>query len=194
MTRRTNRASHARRSIVSELICVLALVIFFPPAAAADETERSGDALRVAIPAAAWALTWHRDDREGRHDFYQSFAANVIATYTLKGLVEKERIDGSDDDAFPSGHASAAFQGAAFLHRRYGLRRAWWAYALAGYTGWTRIDADEHDSADVLAGAAVGIASSFLLTQPRDNHVVVAPEFGSDYVGIRFQSILGGHR
>ena len=57
-------------------------------------------------------------------------------------------------DAFPSGHAATAFQGAAFIHRRYGIRRAWPAYVLATFTAWTRVDADEHDTADVLAGAA----------------------------------------
>lgn len=86
------------------------------------------------------------------------------ATWLLKEAVDKERPDGTDDDAFPSGHASMAFQSAAFIHRRYGIRTAWPAYALATATGWTRIDADEHDEADVLAGAALGIAASFLLT------------------------------
>jgi len=148
--------------------------------------EESGDVLRVAVPIAAWALTSHHDDPQGRRDFYESFAANVLVTYALKQVVDKERIDGSDDDAFPSGHASITFQGAAVLHRRYGIRRAWWAYALAAYTGWTRIDADEHDAADVLGGAAVGIASSFLLTQPGEQSVVLVPEFGPAYVGLRF--------
>src|SRR5690606_19571455 len=123
-----------------------------------------GDVLRVALPAAAFALTIKRDDRDGRRQFYRSFAANVGATLLLKEAVDKGRPDGTDDDAFPSGHASMAFQGAAFIHRRYGIRTAWPAYALATATGWTRIDADEHDEADVLAGAALGIAASFLLT------------------------------
>ena len=148
--------------------------------------EDSGDVFRVAVPITAWALTFHHDDPQGRRDFYESFAANVLVTYALKQVVDKERIDGSDDDAFPSGHASITFQGAAVLHRRYGIRRAWWAYALAAYTGWTRIDADEHDAADVLGGAAVGIASSFLLTQPGEQSVVLVPEFGPAYVGLRF--------
>lgn len=172
----------ARRQAFGLLVCTLAVC----RTAAAGSVEDSGGILRVAVPTAAWALTFHYNDPQGRRDFYQSFAANILATYALKQVVEKERIDGSDDDAFPSGHASTAFQGAAFLHRRYGLRRAWWAYALAAYTGWTRIDADEHDAADVLGGAAVGIASSFLLTQSREESVIWMPELGSDYVGLRF--------
>jgi membrane-associated phospholipid phosphatase len=144
---------------------LLLLVSLQPAPVAADGSETAGDILRVALPAAAFALTIKRDDRDGRRQFYRSFAANVGATVLLKEVVDKERPDGTDDDAFPSGHASMAFQGAAFIHRRYGIRTAWPAYVLAGAAGWTRIDADEHDEADVLAGAAVGIAASFLLTE-----------------------------
>ena len=107
---------------------------------ASDDTEAAGDVLRVAIPAAAYALTFKRDDREGRVQFYKSFGATVIATWALKETVDKDRPDGSDDDAFPSGHAATAFQGAAFIHRRYGIRDAWPAYVLASYTGWTRVE------------------------------------------------------
>lgn len=136
-----------------------------PSARAGDFVDTSGDVLRFAIPAAALGFTVKRHDREGRRQFYTAFGANVAATWALKALVDKERPDGTGDDAFPSGHSSMAFQGAAFIHRRYGLRQAWPAYALATYTAWTRLDVDAHDEADVLAGAALGIASSFLFAE-----------------------------
>lgn len=138
-----------------------------------DATERSGDILRAAVPAAAFALTFIYDDPAGRPQFYRSFGVNVAATLLLKEAVSRDRPNGSDDDAFPSGHASTAFQGASFIHRRYGLKAAWPAYVLATYTGWTRIDADEHDEIDVLAGAALGILSSALFVE-RFEHVEVA--------------------
>jgi len=146
-----------------------------PLAIAGDATETSGDILRVAIPAAAFALTYRNGDAEGRDQFYRSFAANVAATLLLKEIVDEPRPDGSDDDALPSGHAATAFQGAAFIQRRYGFRSAWPAWALATYTGWTRLEADEHDEADVLAGAALGIASAYLFAErmPPNLHVAV---------------------
>ncbi|HEX6998012.1 MAG TPA: phosphatase PAP2 family protein [Gammaproteobacteria bacterium] len=150
---------------------------------AAADSESAGDVLRIALPAAAFALTVKRDDREGRRQFYKSFAANAGATLLLKATVDKDRPDGSDDDAFPSGHSSMAFQGAAFMHRRYGWRPAVPAYVLAAYTAWTRVDADEHDEADVLAGAALGIASSFLLAERRNTSV--AASVGPDGFEIR---------
>lgn len=154
----------------------------------ASDTETAGDVLRVALPAAAFALTIKRNDREGRRQFYKSFGATVAGTWVLKESFDKKRPDGTGDDAFPSGHAATAFQGAAFIHRRYGIRGAWPAYALATYTAWTRVDADEHDTADVLAGAAVGIASSFILAKKRN--VNVSALLDGDTVGIRIAGRL----
>lgn len=157
------------------------------PAAAESAGETAGDVLRVAIPAAAFALTVRRDDTQGRRQFYRSFAANVGATYLLKDVVDKDRPDDSDDDAFPSGHASMAFHGAAFIHRRYGIRQAWPAYVLAGVTGATRVNADEHDTADVLAGAGVGIAAAFLLTDRwQDSGVTFTPIVGDGTLAVSF--------
>ena len=153
-------------------------------ASAGDDVETSGSVLRVAIPVAAFAMTFVDDDAAGRTQFYRSFGANALATLALKELVNKSRPDGSDDDAFPSGHASMAFQGASFIHRRYGIKRAWPAYALATYTGWTRLDADEHDEADVLAGALLGIASSMLLVD-RFETVDVAVNLDG-HIGLQF--------
>jgi membrane-associated phospholipid phosphatase len=61
------------------------------------------------------------DVTEGRDEFYWSFLTNVIATQALKHTVHKNRPDDSDNDAFPSGHTSMAFQSAGFLHKRYGI-------------------------------------------------------------------------
>ena len=155
---------------------------------AGDDTEDAGDVLRIALPAAALAMTYRNDDAEGRREFLKSFGATVVGTWALKEAFDKKRPDGTGDDAFPSGHAATAFQGAAFIHRRYGIRRAWPAYALAAVTAWTRIDADEHDTADVLGGAAVGIASSFALSRRRS--IEVSSIVTSDGVAIAFRRRL----
>jgi membrane-associated phospholipid phosphatase len=179
----TAKSSVSHRPAHLALLACLLLGQHAGSAFAGEDSETAGDVLRVAIPAAAYALTFTRDDREGRRQFYKSFATSVASTWVLKETVEKERPDGSGDDAFPSGHTSAAFQGAAFIHRRYGIRSAWPAYVLATYTGWTRVDSDKHDAADVLAGAALGIGSSFIFTKRRD--VSVSAMLEPDGFGIR---------
>lgn len=150
--------------------------------AKADTVETSGDVLRVAIPAVAYGLAWRRDDDEGRKQFLESFAATLASTYALKKIVDKERPNGKDE-AFPSGHAATSFAGAAFLHRRYGWHDAWPAYLLSAYVGWTRIHADEHDTVDVLGGAALAIGWNWLLVDPRGS-VSVTPEIGDDTVAV----------
>src|SRR5690606_7992390 len=71
-----------------------------PLPAAADSTENATDVLRLALPAAAFALTVRRDDDDGRRQFYRSFGANVLATWALKEAFDKKRPDGTGDDAF----------------------------------------------------------------------------------------------
>lgn len=166
---------------------VAVAVIFSNGALAADSVESSGDLIRLAIPAVAVAMTIRRDDKTGRRQFLKSFGLNVASTWALKEVVDKDRPDGSGQDAFPSGHSSMAFQGAAFIHRRYGIKAAWPTYALATYVAWTRVDSDQHDVVDVAAGAALGIASSMWLTQ-RAQGVNVATLLGPDTIGITVSS------
>src|SRR5690606_13897282 len=102
-SRRGGRLPRPRpRSAVGAI--VIASTLLTGEAAVADGSETAGDVLRIALPAAAFAVTVRRDDREGRRQFYRSFAANVGATLVLKEAVDKDRPDGTDDDAFPSGH------------------------------------------------------------------------------------------
>lgn len=154
-----------------------------PNAAVAEtsDVELSGDILQVLIPAAGYAATFAFDDKEGRIQFYKSFAANMVATEVLKQTVDKERPNGSDNHAFPSRHTSAAFQGAAFLHERYGWKYGLPAYTAAAYVGWTRIDADEHDFEDVAAGAALGVLSSLYFTKPYKGFKVTPTASASSY-------------
>jgi membrane-associated phospholipid phosphatase len=154
----------------------------------ADKTETAGDVLGIALPATAFALTFTHDDPEGRVQFYKSFGSTVAATWLLKQTVHKERPDGSNDESFPSGHAAGAFQAASFVQRRYDDFPAWPGYLLATYTGWTRVEAKKHFTSDVLAGAALGIGSSFLFVKRRN--VSVATTLEPDGFAIRIVANL----
>jgi len=132
---------------------------------AADNIEKTGDVLQILIPSIAYGATFYLDDSEGRNQFYKSFATTFGVTQILKYTIDKKRPNGSDK-SFPSGHTSAAFQGASFIHKRYGLKYAIPAYIGASFVGYSRVESDNHYVEDVLAGAAIGIASSFYFSTP----------------------------
>jgi len=178
-----------RSRAIAAAIVLAAAVFSADTSHASDAIETSGDVLRAAIPALAVAMTYRNHDKEGRRQFLKSFGANIVATWALKEAVDKQRPDGSGGGAFPSGHSSMAFQGAAFIHARYGIRKAWPSYAMATYVAWTRVDSDQHDVADVAAGAALGIATSMLLTRRfPEASVAVAIDRGS--IGFRINKRL----
>ncbi len=168
-------------------LAALFLCLAASPVAAADPVETSGDILRVALPLAAWGLTFEQGDRSGRIQFYKAFGSTVASTMLLKTVIDKERPDDDgNDDAFPSGHTATAFSGASFIQRRYGWRVGAPAYLVAGYVGWTRIYADKHDGWDVLAGAALGSALTYLLVTPDQHSLNVTASIGGEewYVGV----------
>ena len=161
--------NNAQRYILKEqsrLIFVLFL-LFIPvkQAVAKGNTEKAGDLLLVMLPAAAYGSAVYRHDKKGQHQFYQSLATNLGATYALKYTVNKTRPNGGKH-SFPSGHTSTAFQAATFIHKRYGLHYAIPAYIGATFVGYSRVKSKQHDTTDVIAGAAIGIASSLYFTKP----------------------------
>ena len=128
--------------------------------------ESSGDVLLFALPATALTSSLILKDYKGTLQFAKGFAVNQAITIGLKYATDKKRPFNNGDRAFPSGHTSTTFQSAAFIQKRYGWKYGIPAYALAGFTGYSRINAQKHDGWDVLAGAVVGIGSAYLFTTP----------------------------
>ncbi|WP_081212026.1 phosphatase PAP2 family protein [Salegentibacter sediminis] len=131
--------------------------------------ENSGDGTLLLIPASAVATSLILKDYKGTWQYTKSLALNLVVTGAAKVIINKERPLNDGGKAFPSGHTSVAFQGASFFHRRYGFKYSIPAYLLAGYTSFSRLHATRHDSWDILAGAAVGIGSTWIFTTPRKN-------------------------
>tara|TARA_R110000744_G_scaffold134028_2_gene242801 strand:+ start:3028 stop:3510 length:483 start_codon:yes stop_codon:yes gene_type:complete len=128
--------------------------------------QSSGDVLLFALPASALTSSLILKDYKGTLQFAKGFAVNQAITIGLKYATDKKRPFNNGDRAFPSGHTSTTFQSAAFIQKRYGWKYGIPAYALAGFTGYSRINAQKHDGWDVLAGAVVGVGSAYLFTTP----------------------------
>ncbi len=129
--------------------------------------EGSGDVLQIALPAGAGMITLIKGDYDGTKQLAYSYATTLAITYSLKAIVGKRRPEGREQyDSFPSGHTASAFSGASFIQRRYGWKYGWVAYVLAGVVGVSRMEGPDgyHDFWDVLAGATVGIGSTYIFT------------------------------
>lgn len=154
------------------------------PVYAGSSIETAGDIVAIAIPALAYGSTYYMDDKVGRQQFYYGFGTNLAASQLLKSTIKKERPDGSDNDSFPSRHTSVAFQGASFIHKRYGLEYSIPAYVGAGFVAYSRLEADKHDATDVLAGAALGALSSFYFTKQYNDDTLIVTDLAPDYYGL----------
>ena len=139
---------------------------------------------------------------KGRHGFGDQLALTMLShvvaqgiTQSLKRIVAYPRPDGSSNDAFPSGHTTFAFTGAAVLAHEYGGRSVWYAvggYATATAVGGLRILNNRHWLADVLTGAGIGIAATELVYQTypwlkkvvfRRTNAVLLPVYSPQYAG-----------
>ena len=133
--------------------------------------EGTGDVLQLALPLSAGITTVIKKDWEGTKQWALSYGTAIIVTHSLKRIVKKQRPEGRHRfDAFPSGHTTSAFSGASFIQRRYGWKYGKWAYVLAGIVGVSRMEGPDgwHDIWDVLAGASIGIGSTYIFTSPYD--------------------------
>ena len=90
------------------------------------------------------------------YDLANAAIVNLAYTELLKVTVRRERPDGSNNQSFPSGHASDGFTWATVFERHYGWKWGVPAYALAATMGYSRIVRDKHYLSDVVGRAALG--------------------------------------
>lgn len=180
---------HQRTLQITMLFIITALTLTtVTPAQAADGVELAGDVLAIALPVAAAGVTLGHRDGTGAIQLTESAALTAGATFLLKYTVHAPRPNGQDDHSFPSAHASASFASAEYLRKRYGWEYGLPAYLAASYVAYSRVDAHQHYARDVIAGAAIGIASSYLFTRPYDGWRVQA-EYDTGYYGLRLSRV-----
>jgi membrane-associated phospholipid phosphatase len=151
---------------------------------AADSTEKNVTNLQNLIFVLGIGRTiFYEDGNQGTIQFFKSFVTSQVITEGLKLAIDKNRPNGNCCNSFPSGHTSKAFMGASFIHKRYGWKFATPAYIAATYVGYSRVEADKHYVEDVVAGAAIGILSSFYFTTPYQG-LEVTPVVSRDLFGI----------
>lgn len=143
----------------------------------------AGDIYQVAIPASAFAMTVFNRDMEGSKQFFKNFLLTEFTVHGLKHAIQ-ERRPRHGGKSFPSGHTAIAFSGAGFIQMRYGWQYGVPAYAAACFVGYSRIKVKAHWAHDVIVGAAIGLAYSYLFTTPYVGKFHVCPVLSPGSVGI----------
>ena len=175
---------------IRNYVLAICLIVGFQAKAQNNNLEKAGDVVLFALPAATLATSLIVGDTKGSWQFAKGLLLTEGVTYGLKLLVNKPRPDLSDKNSFPSGHTSTTFHSASFIHRRYGITYAIPAYALASFTGLTRIYAEKHHGFDVLVGAVIGIGSTYLFTTPyQQEHMQLTFSSGDEnyLMGFKFK-------
>jgi membrane-associated phospholipid phosphatase len=127
--------------------------------------EEAGDYTQMLIPAAGFAGSLVIGDVAGAWQFMSGCLTPAVVTPTLQQPIDAPRPTG-EPHSDPSGHTAFAFQGAAFIQRRYGWKLGVLALLMAGYVGFSRLEAQKHWPVDVVVGAAIGVAAAYIFTRP----------------------------
>ena len=115
-----------------------------------------GDFWGILSPLALWAIM----SKSNMNKDYVSnaFAANILSTYAIKSLSQRQRPDGSNNYSFPSGHTSNSFLAAELINQIEGMPSSIPFYLLSINTALSRINDKKHFLSDVVFGAAIGIS------------------------------------
>jgi len=148
------------------------------PSTWAGANEYGSQWAHIPVAIAWWtiaSLAGSEKNADAGRDLLRAQISVVSWTYAIKVPADRTRPNG-DPRGFPSGHASTSFASAMVLQEHYGWKLGLPAFLLAGYTGVSRVIANQHWTSDVVFGAAVGIASGRTVTlHLRNARVVVAP-------------------
>jgi membrane-associated phospholipid phosphatase len=139
-----------------------------PAEHAIDIADVYGNGIAVGATAAGMMM-WGRFAHNGRvrsmgDDLAESMLMAGGVVGVLKLSVGAKRPDGGDH-SFPSGHTALAFSVAPVVAHHLGWHAGIAAYTVASVTGLARMEDRRHYLADVLFGAAIGIASGREVTR-----------------------------
>ena len=139
--------------------------------------EVFGDVMQM-LPFATMTYAWGTDDTQGVKEQAIGSGATLLATYAIKysfvGISRSnenlayisQRPNNGSFDGFPSGHTSFSFSSVGFAYKRYGYKAALPLGALATLTGISRVYAQRHTTSQVIAGAILGFALSYICATP----------------------------
>jgi len=142
-----------------------------------------------SLVSAAFVVPSTKGDWEGMGQAAYSLASAQVLAQIGKGVIHERRPDKSDNNSFPSGHTATAFAAATTLHRRYGWKTGFPAYAIATLTGAARVGARKHHWHDVITGGAIGAVSGWFFTDKFSEKVQIVPWADTKSLGVQVTMI-----
>jgi membrane-associated phospholipid phosphatase len=142
----------------------------------------------VVTPTLALGKTIYENDTAGIPYYLLNFVVVNLGTALLQHYIPEKRPSNNNWDSFPSGHASAAFSGASYVHFRYSLGEARWLYVLASFVAFSRVYSGCHHVQDVVASAGFSYLSGLLLVKHKLN---ISLNYDSDKKGISLNIAYG---
>ncbi|WP_165614851.1 phosphatase PAP2 family protein [Flagellimonas flava] len=126
-----------------------------------------------------------------------SLVITQLITTGLKVNIDKDRPNGANNEALPSGHTSLAFASATVFYEEFKETKpllAYSGYVFALSTAYLRMAKNKHWLSDVILGSAVGIAVTKLVYHldhlfawnpfVKSEKLVVFPNFGNGTTGL----------
>jgi len=158
--------------------------------ASADGVKTAGEILRIALPVAAGGFSLYKQDYDGILQLGVSEVISEGTSLVLQHIIREQRPDKSDFHSFPSDSAAVAFSAASYLQIRYGWDYGLPAYAIAGFVGYSRVEAKKHHWGDVVAGAVLGWGASEITTvRYRNVQINASPGYGEMPLGFSVSAI-----
>ena len=183
-TNKTNKNMNTKFDLnARKLFILLTAFIFTGVALAGDSIQTAGDILQLAFPVTAAGITLAYKDKPGAYQLGESLLLTMGASEALKYSLNTRRPNGGHQ-SMPSGHTSISFSSAEFMRKRYGWEYGVPAYAVATFVGYSRVESKQHYTKDVIAGAGIGILSSYIFTKPYKGWNIQA-DAGEKYYGVR---------
>lgn len=162
-------------SVFRNPLVAAALLATISSPAQASGLETAGSVIEWSLVGVAAGASIAQDDWKGVGQLALGLGTAQVVTYGLKQTIHSRRPDGSDNESFPSGHASTSFAAAGYIHKRHGWEYGVPALLAATFVGYTRVEERRHRWYDVVAGAAIGTGSAWVFTSRYNDNVRLTP-------------------
>ena len=174
--------------VLYTIICVIHSNVAHAIGGPFSSWTKAGDMLLVMSPAYALGLSIAAHYYDGVLQLGESILAGQVASEGIKSLKLEQRPNKKDKKSFPSGHATGAFSGAMYVHKRYGIRYAITPYVMSIISGYTRVKTRAHYWHDVIAGSAISaIFTWFFVDKYVPENIDISANSDSVHIGFNTQ-------